>query len=146
MSSNLIVGTNNKVIIMDIKDSIHTLEILSEPHELTKAKFKFNRKLYENVKWKIVKNVLYFEGDHIKTDCIWHIRRSNLDKIEDKFIETFTERYGFLWLRKREYKGVIGQYIFKKRIHKKITTNVWSIIDHNEGGSNGRINSKEQNV
>lgn len=133
--------------ILDVIDSIHTLEILSEPHELTKAKFKFNRKLYENVKWKMVENVLSFEGDQIQTDRIWHYRKTELNLIEDKFIHTYTERHGFLWLKKREYRAVIGEYIFKKRIHKNITTNVWSIIDHNhEGGYYERTTNQEQNV
>ncbi len=121
---------------MDFIDSINTLEILSEPHDLTQAKFRFNRKLYENVKWEIRENVLYFEGDMFECDALWKYRDAvGLNLIEDLFIQTRTERHGFLWSKKREYRVVIGHFIYKKRVHIKISTNIWSVIDYNEGGS-----------
>jgi len=162
-------------------DSINILEILSEPHELTKAKFKFNGVLYENVKWEISGNILYFEGDRIDYEREWDYLTNQkvLDKIESKFIKVYYYCDGFVWKllstitigvvpiiygRPEEDKNkfpnwllnlvkvkimaaVHGNYIYKKRVFKFIKTNVWSVIDYTkEGGSNGRINSKEQDV
>lgn len=111
---------------------MNTLIIQKNPDTLTKSKIKFNGAYYDHVQWNIRENILTFEGYKIKTRSAlgWSdtILKVGLDKVEDRFIKSFSEKYGFLYLKKRKYRGVIGEYVLKKRTYYKITTNIWTVI------------------
>lgn len=111
---------------------MNTLILLDTPHWLTQATINFNNAYFDHVKWEIHENILTFEGYEIETgNAVWKTYTLNLDRIEDRFIKTYSEKYGFLSLKKRTFQGVRGLYVFKKRIYTKITTNIWTVIGEN---------------
>lgn len=116
---------------------MNTLIIKKNPDKLTQSHIKFNDVYFDHVKWDIRENTLTFEGYEIQTGIALcfpmmdDVLRHGLDKIEDRFIKIYTEKYGFLYLKKRKFRGVTGKYVFKIRHYKKITTNVWTVIGEN---------------
>lgn len=115
---------------------MNILVLKKTPDPLTKSKTKFNGAWFDHVEWTIRENILTFEGYKIETlTAFWWndaILKVGLDKIEDRFIKNFTEKYGFLYLKKRKFRGVTGEYVLKKRNYYKITTNIWTVIGEND--------------
>lgn len=125
---------------------MNTLTLLNKPHELTQSSTYFNGAFYDHANWEIDRNILTFQGYKIATHRVWFDTTLRLpavlDEIEDRFIKKYTEKYGFLSLKTRIFLGVRGEFVYKKRLYRKFTTNIWTVID-NKGDSYERSTNQE---